>query len=182
MNRCEKIRTYLKTQTEPRSASEIAIGIGEPGDVRVSYSLAQMYRDGHITRDGTGKRLTYRFARDPKPRPTPEQALANRKEYERKRAAEKSRQYRLTHERKDIKKAEPKPKAPRKAIELAVNRINARSIAVAQEKKIAAEAPARDQAETVDQFIARGGEVQVLHPWDTSKPLRLLSERYIELD
>lgn len=185
MNRCEKIRTFLKSQATGQRAGEIAIGIGMPGDVRVSYALAQMYRDGYINRDGTGKQMTYTFARDPKPRPTPEEARANRKAYERKRATAKSQQFRLRKQSKPVELKADKPKAalpPRKAIQLAVNTVKARSAAVAIEKKEAAVAPPRGQAETVDQFIARGGEVQVLHPWDTSKPLRLLGERFIELD
>lgn len=191
MSRCEKIRTFLKTQAAGQSASEIAIGIGTPGDVRVSYALAQMHRDGYINRDGSGKQMTYTFAKDPKPRPTPEEARANRKAYERKRAAAKSRAYRrsqafqLKKQAKPIKQNDNKAKValpPRKAIQLAVNTVKARNVAVAQDKKAAAVAERITRTETVEEFIARGGQVQVLHPWDTSRPLRFLGERFIDID
>lgn len=196
-SRCEQIRQYLKEQGEPRSASQIAAGIGMPGDVRVSHTLGVMSREGTISKTGEGKKLVYGFVRDVITRVGAEQAAINKAAYEARRNAErkarraalraKSSPFELrpllhpTAAKRPVVKPKREPPA-RKAIQLAVNTVKARSVAVALEKKEAAAVPVRQRAETIDEFIARGGEVQVLHPWDTSRPLRFLDERFIELD
>lgn len=183
-SRCEQIRQYLKAQTEPRRASEIAIGIGMPGDIKVSFSLSTMAREGSIAKAGSGKQIYYSFVRDVTPR-SKEGSAERRAEYERQRNEERREKRAKARERlgpRTVVRPLPNTLKPRKAIQLAVNRSNERGVAVAQDKKLAAATPVRQRAETIDEFIARGGEIQKLHPWDTSKPLRFLDERFIDLD
>lgn len=191
-SRCEQIRQFLKSQPEPQRASQVAIGIGMPGDIKVSFTLATMCREGSIKKEGNGKMLYYSFVHDVKPRASREEAKANLKAYEArreaarkaKRAADaiaagrkpgKSPDFRLRSLAKPIAlKSAPQAKT------VTAHQLNTLAAAVAGEKK---DAPAPSvRFETVDEFVARGGEVQVLHPWDTSRPLRFLSDRFIELD
>lgn len=37
-------------------------------------------------------------------------------------------------------------------------------------------------AETVEEFKARGGEIQKLEPWETSRPLKTMAEDAVDVD
>lgn len=37
-------------------------------------------------------------------------------------------------------------------------------------------------AETIEEFKARGGEIQKLEPWETSRPLKTMAEDVVDVD
>lgn len=167
---CEKIRAFLREKTEPLSSVDIAAGIGEVGNKNVHYALSAMSNHkGHLTKEKIGNLLHYRFAREPTAVAESNRARGYQHKVDAAKAADRALARTLRRARKN-----EAVKAKRM-----MQRMNTLAASVGRDKK---ESQNHERPETVEEFLARGGTIQVLHPWETSMPVWLLAESLVDLD
>lgn len=197
------IRAWLKTQDGPRTVVEIADGIGRPGDVIVYQNCHRMFRDGILARSGRCRSYAFTVLRDPivrKAMPRSEQ-LARNAEAERKRQWRKGRRTKAQYladckamrearlAKLDAEKAKRRAEreAERKLREDERNAAKARKVRQAKPKAppmpripnvrpMVAPPPAPKPAESVEDFLRRGGKIVRLAPHVVSHPLRTTAE------
>lgn len=157
---CEKIRSYLKVQPAILPASMVAKEINEP-EKHVMYALSVMSRrDGTVSKERIGKLMHYGFLRDrcrrvARPKAKRVQSSFNKPAPKRVNTVDLRRQ------------SVPSGKS------CTMQRMNSGSAAVAFDKL----EPSRfGRAETIEEFLARGGQVQRLDPTETSIPLRFMTD------
>lgn len=144
----QRIRAWLATQDGPRWPSEVAAGIGLPGDIRVTQCLLRMKKEGTCAAHGDGAFKQYGLARAVRPSLTPEQRIEARRASEHRRYLRK-------------RAARGKGSAPTTAPTKPVNKPSARSaitITPSIAPLFAKPAPAKVPCETVEGWMQRTGQ------------------------
>ena len=144
----KRIRAWLATQDGPRWPREVAAGIGQPGDIRVTQCLLRMTKEGTCAAHGEGAFKQYGLARAVRPSRTPEQRI------EARRASEHRRYLRKRAARGQGSEPATAPKTP-------ANKPNPRSaitITPSIAPIFAKPAPAKVPCETVEGWMQRTGQ------------------------
>jgi hypothetical protein len=201
VSRQQKIREWLATQDGPRKSRAIALGIGEDIE-KTQWSVAQMFEDGMLTRQhASGRAFAYELARDAKPNvrapdwrarktakarelralrrgfPSAEAFHAWRAEQDAKKRAEREaaeqaemaqRAQAVAAERERLRR-ERAALAAKRRDEMA-ERMRVRRFRVSNRPNPIMPPPAIGQS--VEEWLANGGQVQRLDPGATSQPFK----------
>lgn len=189
MSRAEQIRQWISTQDGPQTFQQIADGVCEKLNIsrdKVSYSIHDMVGNEFLLQDGSkdGPGFLYSVNKDRVPgrKLSPEDRLIRRRKWVKKSLREERLEHaRAAVEAKAKRKAEEVKRKHDEALRIMQSKVDKKGVraqrtidvrvaaarAIAEFRKLGNKIISH--VETVDEFVARGGVIQVLPPGNASQ-------------